>query len=193
MRVSQHESSDIRRAQRREIRSLILKSVQQKPIDDGYVVFERRWGPPEFLQQIGTELGGDPGPGAVGDWRRTRIHNAFLAKQGKHPIQRFRVAATNRLLSVTMAQESIHHLVVQSLNRNLFVLQPAAEIGDDDDLPSDRVVSVALFGDKVRVGVEVFAQRTLAKPFNSAWESEELIYHPSRVSGVCQTMPRQRR
>jgi len=68
----------------------------------------------------------------------------------------------------------------------VFVLQPAAEIGDGDDLPSDRVVGIALFGDSGRVGVEVFAQRTLAKPFNGAWESEELVNHPSRVSGDCQ-------
>jgi hypothetical protein len=37
--------------------------------------------------------------------------------------------------------------MVQSLNLDVFVLQPPAEIGDGDDLPSDRVVSIALFGD----------------------------------------------
>ena len=67
----------------------------------------------------------------------------------------------------------------------MFVLQPTAEIGNGDDLPSDRVVSIALFGNSSRVGVEVFAQRTLAKPFNGAWESEELVYHPSRVTSGC--------
>jgi hypothetical protein len=69
-------------------------------------------------------------------------------------------------LSTTEAQESIQDLVVQSLNRNLFVLQPAAEISDGDDLPSNRVVSIALFGDSGCIGVKVFAQRALAKPFN---------------------------
>jgi hypothetical protein len=80
-----------------------------------------------------------------------------------------------------MSEESINDLVIQSLNRNLFVLQPAAEIGDGDDLPSDRVVRIALFGDSGCVRIEVFTQRTLAKPFNRAWEGEEFIYHPSRV------------
>jgi hypothetical protein len=80
-----------------------------------------------------------------------------------------------------MSQESINDLVVQSPNRNLFVLQPAAEIGDGDDLPSDRVVRIALFGDSGCVCFEVFAQRALAKPFNRAWEGEEFVYHPSRV------------
>ena len=80
--------------------------------------------------------------------------------------------------------------MVQSLNRNLFVLQPAAEISDGDDLPSNRVVSIALFGDSGCIGVKVFAQRALAKPFNGAWESEELVYHPSRVSGVIQKLCR---
>ena len=77
-------------------------------------------------------------------------------------------------------------MLVQSFNRDVFVLHPPAEIGDGDDLPSDRMVSIALFGDSSRVGVEVFAQRTLAKPFNGAWESEELVYHPSRVTSGCQ-------
>ena len=61
------------------------------------------------------------------------------------------------------------------------MLKPAAEIGDGDDLPSDRVMHIALFGDSGRVGIEVLAQRTLAKPFNRAWKSEEFVYHPSRV------------
>jgi hypothetical protein len=93
-------------------------------------------------------------------------------------------------LSTAKAEESIHDLVVQSLNRDVFVLQPPAEIGDGDDLPSDRVMSIALFGNSGRVGVEVFAQRTLAKPFNGAWESEEFVYHPSRVPSESQNLCR---
>jgi hypothetical protein len=93
-------------------------------------------------------------------------------------------------LPTPKAQESVHNLLVQRLYLDVFVLQPPAEIGDGDDLPSDRVVSIALFGDSSSVGVEVFAQRTLAKPFNGAWESEELVYHPSRVSGACQKLCR---
>jgi len=93
----------------------------------------------------------------------------------------FRVASTNALLSTPISQKSINDSAVQSPNRNLLVLQPAAEIGDGDGLPSDRVVRIAPFGDSGRVGVEVFAQRTLAKPFNRAWEREEFVYHPFRV------------
>jgi hypothetical protein len=84
-------------------------------------------------------------------------------------------------LSSPISQESINDLAVQNPKRNLLVLQPAAEIGDGDDLPSDRVVRIALFGDSGCVRVEVFAQRTLAKPFNRAWEGEEFVYHSSRV------------
>ena len=72
-------------------------------------------------------------------------------------------------------------MVVQSPDRDLFVLQPAAEIGDSDDLPSDRVVRIALFSDRGCIRVEVFAQRALAKPLNRGWEGEEFVYHPSRV------------
>jgi hypothetical protein len=133
-----------------------------------------------------VKLGGHLGTGVVRDWRRTRLHDTFLAKHGQHPIQRFRVAPTNALLSTPKTQKSIHDLVVQSLNRDVFVLQPPAQICDCDNLSPDRVMSIALFSSSDRVGVEVYVQRTLAKPFNGACESEKLVYHPSRVSGACQ-------
>jgi hypothetical protein len=50
------------------------------------------------------------------------------------------------MLSTTKPQKSIHNLVVQSLDIDVFTLQPSAEISDCDDLPPDRVVRVALFG-----------------------------------------------
>ena len=104
----------------------------------------------------------------VHDWRLTRLHNAFQAKHGQHPTQRFRVASPNTLLSATKAQESIHDVVVQHLYFDVFVLQPPAEISDCDDLPPDRVMRIALFSNSGRIGIEVFAQWTLAKPFNGA-------------------------
>jgi hypothetical protein len=82
---------------------------------------------------------------------------------------------------MTKVQEPAHHPIVQSLDLDVFVLQPPAEIGDGDDLPADRLVSIALFGDSGRVGVEVFAQRALAKTLNGARESEKLAYHPFKV------------
>src|SRR5579862_361650 len=63
----------------------------------------------------------------------------------------------------------------------MFLLKPPAEVGDYDDLLSDRVSTIALFGHAGRIGVEVLTQRPLAQSFNSAWESEELVYHSSRV------------
>ena len=67
-----------------------------------------------------------------------------------------------------MSQKSIHNIAVQSLDINLFLLQPSAEIGDYDDLLPDGVVSVALIGYSGRIGVEVFTQRPLAQSFNRA-------------------------
>ena len=136
------------------------------------------------------KFGGYLETGASRNCRRALLHDAFLAKHGQHPIQRFRVTSTNALLSTLISQESINDLVVQSPDRNLFVLQPAAEIGDGDDLPADRLVSIALFGDSGRVGVEVFAQRTLAKAFNRAWKREEFVYHPSSVPSRCRKLCR---
>ena len=59
-------------------------------------------------------------------------------------------------------------LLVQILDIDMFLLQPSTEIGDYDDLLSDRVWPVALLGHTGRIGVEVFTQRTLAQPFNRA-------------------------
>ena len=96
------------------------------------------------------------------------LHNAFLAKHGQQSLQRFRIASADPLLPAAKPQESIHHLAVQSLDIDMFLLQPSTEIGDYDDLLSDRVRAIALFGHSGRIGVEVFTQRPLAKPFNRA-------------------------
>jgi hypothetical protein len=72
------------------------------------------------------------------------------------------------LLPTAKAQKSIHNLVVQSLDINPLLLQPPAEIGDHDDLPSDRLAPIALCGHGGCIGVKMFTQRPLAKPFNRA-------------------------
>jgi len=43
------------------------------------------------------------------------------------------------MLPTAKSQESIHNLTVQGLDLEVFVFQPAAEIGNDYDLLSDRV------------------------------------------------------
>jgi hypothetical protein len=96
------------------------------------------------------------------------LHNAYLAKHGQKPPQRFRIASPNPLLPTAKAQKSIHSLAVQSPDRDVFLLQPPAEIGDYDDLLSDRVVPIALCGYGGRIDVEVFTQRPLAQSFNRA-------------------------
>ena len=96
------------------------------------------------------------------------LHNAFLAKHGQQSLQRLRIASANPLLPTAKSQKSIHNLAVQSLDIDVFLFQPSAEIGDYDDLLSDRVVSIALFGYSGRIGVEVFTQRPLAQSFNRA-------------------------
>ena len=66
------------------------------------------------------------------------------------------------------SQVSIHNLAVQGPDSNVFLFQPAAEIGNYYDLLSDRVMCVALFGYTSRIRVEVFIQRPLAQSFNRA-------------------------
>ena len=67
-----------------------------------------------------------------------------------------------------MSQKSIHNIVVQSLDSDVLLLQPPAEIGNPGELLPDGVVSVALIGYSGGIGVEVFTQRPLAEPFNRA-------------------------
>ena len=71
-------------------------------------------------------------------------------------------------MPAAQAQKSIHNHAVQMPDINLFLHQPTAEIGDYDNLLSDRVVTIALFGYSGRIGVEVFPQGPLAQSFNRA-------------------------
>jgi hypothetical protein len=143
-----------------------VKSLRQELLNDGNVVEERCWRSSAFLQQVPPERGSDPGPGVVRDRWLVRFHNTGLAEHDQQSLQRLRVASTNSLRPTAQSQKSIHNLAVQSLDINLFPLQPPAEIGDYDNLLSDRVVSIALFGYPGRIRVEVFTQRPLAEPFN---------------------------
>ena len=145
-----------------------MKSLGQELLNDGHVVEQRCWRQTAFLRQVKPVLGDYPGLGVVRDRWLARFHNAFLAKHGQQSLQRFRIASPNPLLLTAKSQESIHNLAIQSLDIHLFLLQPPAEIGDYDDLLSDRVAPIALCGDSGRVGVEVFTQRPLAEPFNRA-------------------------
>jgi len=96
------------------------------------------------------------------------FHDAFLAEHDQQSLQRFRLASADPLLPTTKSQESIHNLAMQSLNIDVFLFQPAAEISNYYNLLPDRVVSIALFGNSGRIGIEVFTQRPLAKSFNRA-------------------------
>jgi hypothetical protein len=89
-----------------------------------------------------------------------------LAKHGQQSLQGLGIASANPLLPTAKAQKSIHNFAVQSPDRDVFLLQPPAEIGDYDDLLPDGVVSVTLIGYDGRICVEVFTQRPLAQSFN---------------------------
>jgi len=144
-----------------------VKSLGQELFNDGNVVEQRGGGQTAFLQQVAPELGDDPGLGVRDQWL-VWFHNAYLAKHGQQSLQGFRIASTNPLLPTAKAQKSVHNLAVQRVDINVFLHQPPAEIGDYDNLLSDRVVTIALFGYTGRISVEVFIQRPLAEPFNRA-------------------------
>ena len=120
------------------------------------------------MQQVAPELVDYPGPGVVFDRLLVLFHNACSAKHGQQSLQGFRIASADSLLPASKPEESIHYDAVQILDIDMFLLEPSAEIGDYDDLPSERVPPIALFGNTGRIGVEVFPQRALAQPFNRA-------------------------
>jgi hypothetical protein len=95
------------------------------------------------------------------------LHDANLAKHGQQPLQRLRIASANPLLPTAKTQKAIHNLAIQSLDVNVFPIQPSAEISDHDDLLPDGVVSIALIGYSSRIGVEVFIQRP--------WRSRSIV------------------
>jgi hypothetical protein len=74
------------------------------------------------------------------------FHGSRLAKPGPESTQYARIAAADSTLPLVMLQESIHHLAIQTLERDVFVLKPSTEIGDHHDLISDRVPRKALLG-----------------------------------------------
>jgi hypothetical protein len=93
------------------------------------------------------------------------LHDAFFAKHGQQSSQRFRIASADSVLPAPKLQETIHHHAVQIADLNLFLLKPPAEIGDYDDLSSDRVASVTLVRQTGCKCIEIFVQRSLAEPF----------------------------
>jgi hypothetical protein len=103
------------------------------------------------------------------------------SKPGQESTQYASIAAADSILPLVMLQESIHHLAIQTLERDVFVLKPSTEIGDHHDLGSDRVPRIALLGYSGSVSVKVHAQRPLAESFNRAWTSEKLVYHFPRM------------
>ena len=74
------------------------------------------------------------------------FHNSRMAKPGQESAQYAYIAATDSIVSFVMLYESIHHLAIQILEPDMFVLKPSTEIGDHHDLISDRVPRKALLG-----------------------------------------------
>ena len=73
-------------------------------------------------------------------------HRPRLANPCQESAQYACIAATDSIVSFVMLYESIHHLAIQILEPDRFVLKPSTEIGDHHDLISDRVPHKALLG-----------------------------------------------
>jgi hypothetical protein len=166
-----------------------VKSLGQKLLNDRHVVVQRRLRQSAFLQQVTPELVGYLRAGVVCYRLLARLYNARLAKHSQQSFQRYRIASADSLLSVAKSQESIHDIAIQIPDGDLLLLKPPAEIGNYNDLLSDRVVPIALLNPGSCVSIKVFAQRPLSQPLQGAWESEELVCHsprvPTRTSRLC--------
>ena len=73
-------------------------------------------------------------------------HSSRLAKPCQESAQYAYIAAADSIVPFVMLYESIHHLAIQILEPDMFVLKPSTEIGDHHDLISDRVPRKALLG-----------------------------------------------
>jgi hypothetical protein len=166
--VTQNESGDVRCPYHGEVWDSVVKSLGQELLRNGHVVEQRCCGQAAFLQQVAPELVADPRSGIVRDRLLVLFHDALLAKHGQQPLQRFRFASADPLLPTAKPQVLLHNVAVQVPDIEMFLFQPAAEIGNYYDLLSDRVVSIALFGNSGCIGIEVFAQRPFAQSFNGA-------------------------
>jgi hypothetical protein len=64
-------------------------------------------------------------------------HSSRLAKPCQESGQYASIATADSIVPFVMLDESIHHLAIQILELDMFVLKPLAKIGDHDDLISD--------------------------------------------------------
>ena len=92
------------------------------------------------------ELMGDVLPRALCRRFSVLCHSSCLAKPGQESAQYASIAAADSIVPFVMPDESIHHLAIQILELDMFVLKPSTEIGDHHDLISDRVPRIALLG-----------------------------------------------
>ena len=88
------------------------------------------------------------------------FHRSRLAEPGQESTQYPSIAPADSILPLMMPQESIHHVAIQILERDMFVLKPSTEVGDHHNLTSDRVPRIALLGYNRSVSVKVQAQRS---------------------------------
>lgn len=73
-------------------------------------------------------------------------HRTHLAKPCQESAQYACIAATDSIVSFVMLYESIHHLAIQIMEPDMFVLKPSTEIGDHHNLISDRMPRKTLLG-----------------------------------------------
>jgi len=131
-----------------------VKSLGQELLNDRHVVEQCRLGQTAFVGQIMPELADYFGPGGDLDCLPL-FHNARLAKHEQQSTQCFPIASADPMLPASKLQEPIHDRVVQIEQCKTFLFKPSAEIGDYDDLLSDRVVSIALLGNTGCISVEI--------------------------------------
>jgi hypothetical protein len=181
MSMTPHKPGNVGDTKRAKVQSLVAKALRKELINEGYIILQRRPGQPPLFQQITAKLIGDALPRAPYRQTLALLHHSGLAQHGKESIQYAGVASADSCLPLMMPHESIHCPAIQISQLDMFVLKPSTEIGDHHDLISDRVPRIALLGDGGCVCVQVPTQRPLAQPFNRAWKSEKLFYHPSRM------------
>jgi hypothetical protein len=72
-------------------------------------------------------------------------------------------------------EEAIDDTAVEIGDGNMLALEPLAEIGNGDDMPSDGLQAISLLNPCCRIRVQVFGQGTLPQPFYRAGKNKKLV------------------
>jgi hypothetical protein len=84
---------------------------------------------------------------------------------------------------MTVSEKAVKDATINLLKRHTLALEPAAKRADQSKLDSDRLASVALVMQALRIAIKKFCEYALPQKSKGTWIGEEVVYHPFRIVG----------